>query len=65
VAEEMMRELGVRRIVHGHSIIADLRGIEPHDTDAALLYGRRQILAIDGGIYAGGPCLVVNLDGWP
>jgi hypothetical protein len=65
VAEAMMQELGVRRMVHGHSIIGDLRGIEPHDTDAALLYARRQVLAIDGGIYAGGPCLVVNLAGWP
>jgi hypothetical protein len=64
-AEQMMKTLGVRRIVHGHSIIADLRGIDPQETDAALLYARRQVLAIDGGIYAGGPCLVVNLDGWP
>jgi hypothetical protein len=65
VAEQMMSALGVRRMVHGHSIIADLRGIEPQATDAALLYARRQVLAIDGGIYAGGPCLVVNLGGWP
>jgi hypothetical protein len=65
VAEQMMSAFGVRRMVHGHSIIADLRGIEPEATDAALLYARRQVLAIDGGIYAGGPCLVVNLAGWP
>jgi hypothetical protein len=64
-AEQMMATLGVRRMVHGHSIIADLRGCEPRETDAALLYAKRQVLAIDGGIYAGGPCLVVNLDGWP
>jgi hypothetical protein len=64
-AEQMMKTLGVRRMVHGHSIIADLRGIDPRETDAALLYARRQVLAIDGGIYAGGPCLVVNLEGWP
>jgi hypothetical protein len=65
VAEQMMATLGVDRMVHGHSIIADLRGIEPAETDAALLYARRQVLAVDGGIYAGGPCLVVNLAGWP
>jgi hypothetical protein len=64
-AEQMMHHLGVRRMVHGHSIIADLRGTDPRETDAALLYCKRQVLAIDGGIYAGGPCLVVNLDGWP
>jgi hypothetical protein len=51
-------------MVHGHSIIGDLRGIEPHEVDAPLLYCERQVLAIDGGMYAGGPCLVVNLTGW-
>src|SRR5262249_43826916 len=65
VAEELMGRLDVVRMVHGHSIIGDLRGVEPGEVDAALLYARRQVLAIDGGIYAGGPCLVVNLDGWP
>ena len=57
-----MATLGVRRMVHGHSIIADLRGIEPSEVDAPLLYCERQVLAIDGGMYAGGPCLVVSLD---
>jgi hypothetical protein len=64
-AAEVMSELGAGRLVHGHSIIADLRGIEPAETDGALLYGDRRVLAIDGGIYAGGPCLVVDLDAWP
>jgi hypothetical protein len=63
-AEAMASQLGVRRIVHGHSIIGDLRGIDPADVDAPLLYCERQVLAIDGGMYAGGPCLVVNLAGW-
>lgn len=64
-AAKMMRTLGVRRMVHGHSIVGDLRGIEPAATDSALLYAGRTVLAIDGGIYAGGPCLVVDLDSWP
>jgi len=63
-AEHMMQTLGVRRMVHGHSIIGDLRGIEPFEVEAPLLYCDRQVLAIDGGMYAGGPCLVVNLAGW-
>lgn len=63
-AESFMAALGVRRLVHGHSIIGDLRGIDPADVDAPLLYCERQVLAIDGGMYAGGPCLVVDLDGW-
>lgn len=64
-ADEFRASLGVRRLVHGHSIVGDLRGIEPAETDSALLYDKRTVLAIDGGIYAGGPCLVVDLDGWP
>ncbi len=64
-ARRMMDVLGVRRLVHGHSIIADLRGVEPAEVSAPLLYAHGQVLAIDGGIYAGGPCLVVDLDTWP
>jgi len=64
-AAEFAAALGARRLAHGHSIVADLRGIEPAETDGALLYCDRTVLAIDGGIYAGGPCLVVDLDSWP
>lgn len=63
-AEQMMEQLGVRRMVHGHSIIGDLLGVEPSEVEAPLLYCERQVLAVDGGMYAGGPCLVVSLDGW-
>jgi hypothetical protein len=64
-AADFARTLGARRLAHGHSIVADLRGIEPGETDGALLYCDRTVLAVDGGIYAGGPCLVVDLDSWP
>jgi hypothetical protein len=64
-AAEFARTLGARRIAHGHSIVGDLRGVEPRETDSALLYCDRSVLAVDGGIYAGGPCLVVDLDAWP
>lgn len=65
VAEQVMHTLGVRRMVHGHSFVADLQGISPTDVQGPLLYARDRVLALDGGIYAGGPCLVVDLDGWP
>jgi Calcineurin-like phosphoesterase len=64
-AAEFAGAFGARRLAHGHSIVADLRGIEPAETDGALLYCDRRVLAVDGGIYAGGPCLVVDLDTWP
>lgn len=63
-AEHMMATLGVRRMVHGHSIIGDLRGIDPTEVTTALPYAQNRVLAIDGGIYAGGPCLVVDVDTW-
>jgi len=63
-AEAMMATLGVSRMVHGHSIVGDLLGQEPAETEGPLLYVQRQVLAIDGGMYAGGPCLLVDLDGW-
>jgi hypothetical protein len=64
-AAEFASTFGAARLTHGHSIVADLRGIEPAETDGALLYCDRHVLAVDGGIYAGGPCLVVDLDTWP
>ncbi len=60
-ADGMLDRLGGRLIVHGHTIIADLLDIESEKVDGPLLYADEQVLAIDGGIYDGGPCLVVEL----
>lgn len=62
VADHVMQVLGVRRMVHGHSFVSDLQGISPADVTAPLLYASGRVLAIDGGIYGGGPCLVADLD---
>jgi hypothetical protein len=55
--------LGGSRVVHGHSIIADLVNLQPHQVTGPHLYADGTALAIDGGLYAGGPLLVVELDG--
>jgi hypothetical protein len=60
-AREMLGALGGSRIVHGHSIIGDLRGIRSSSVHEAWLYADGFALAIDGGIYDGGPSLVVPL----
>lgn len=62
VATELLDRLGGQRIVHGHSIIATLIGREPGEVTGPLSYAGGRALAIDGGIYGGGPCLVVQLD---
>jgi len=61
-AVELLDQLGGERIVHGHSIIATLTGQDSRDVTGPLSYAGGRALAIDGGIYAGGPCLVVRLD---
>jgi hypothetical protein len=62
VANGMLEQLGGQRVVHGHSIIATLDGREPGEVTGPLSYAGGRALAIDGGIYAGGPCLVVRLE---
>jgi hypothetical protein len=60
-ADEIMGKFGGKRIVHGHSIIADQLGIEPEQVDGPLSYADDKVLAVDGGLFDGGPCLVVEL----
>jgi hypothetical protein len=62
VAIQLLDRLGGERIVHGHSIISTFTGHQPIEVSAPLSYAGGRALAIDGGIYAGGPCLVVCLD---
>ena len=62
VASELLNRLGGRRIVHGHSIIADMLGLEPAEVTGPLLYADGLALGVDAGAYDGGPCLVVELE---
>ncbi|NEA34232.1 metallophosphoesterase [Streptomyces sp. SID13031] len=61
IAAELLERLGGRRIVHGHSIVADQLGIDPAYLTGPLLYADGLALGIDGGTFDGGPCLVVKL----
>lgn len=60
-ADTMLEQLGGERIVHGHSVIADQLGIAPSQIEAPYLYAGGKALGIDGGLFVGGPCLVVPL----
>lgn len=64
-AVKFLDQLGGERIVHGHSIIATLTGQDSAEVTGPLSYAGGRVLAIDGGIYAGGPCVVVRLDDDP
>jgi hypothetical protein len=58
-AQAMLERFGGSRLVHGHSIVATLRG--PTPGHGALTYANGLALAIDGGRYDGGPLLLVEL----
>lgn len=61
-ATRMLDTLGGRRIVHGHTIGALIRGGSVTPEDEPVLYADGLALDIDGGIYLGGPCQLVRLD---
>ncbi|TVT55667.1 serine/threonine protein phosphatase [Amycolatopsis rhizosphaerae] len=60
-ADLLLAQLGGERIVHGHSVIADQLGIDPSGVEGPYLYAGGKVLGIDGGLFVGGPCLVVPL----
>ena len=39
----------------------DQRDVEPEQVDGPLSYADDKVLAVDGGLFDGGPCLVVEL----
>lgn len=61
-ADHVLSALGGRRIVHGHSTIPAHLGVDPTTVTEPYEYASGKALAIDGGVYLGGPCLVVRLD---
>jgi hypothetical protein len=60
-ADKMLAVFGGSRIVHGHSVIADQLGVPPSLVDGPCLYADGKVLGVDGGVFVGGPCLVVPL----
>lgn len=61
VADKVLAALGGSQIVHGHSVIADQLGVRPVDIEGPCLYADDKVLGVDGGVFVGGPCLVVRL----
>jgi hypothetical protein len=61
MAAKILAILGGSRIVHGHSVIADQLGVTPSQVDGPLVYADGRVIGVDGGVFVGGPCLVVRL----
>jgi hypothetical protein len=62
VAADLLHRLGGKRIVHGHSIITTFTGQDLSEVSGPFSYASGRVLAVDGGVCCGGPCLVVPLD---
>ncbi|HEY1572176.1 MAG TPA: metallophosphoesterase [Pseudonocardiaceae bacterium] len=60
-ADKILGLFGGSRIVHGHSVIADQLGVPPSMVEGPCLYADGKVLGVDGGVFVGGPCLVVPL----
>lgn len=67
VAGQLLGVLGGDQVVHGHSVIADQLGVAPAQIETPYEYADGRALGVDGGVFVGGPCLVVRLpyDGKP
>lgn len=60
-AAAMLDCFGGGQLVHGHSTIPDRLGIPGYRVVGPRRYCESLVLCVDGGIYQGGPCLVVEL----
>ncbi|GAB3461637.1 metallophosphoesterase [Actinophytocola sediminis] len=60
-AGQLLTVLGGQQVVHGHSVIADQLGIAPALVDGPYEYADGRALGVDGGVFVGGPCLIVPL----
>ncbi|MBS2963269.1 metallophosphoesterase [Actinocrinis puniceicyclus] len=64
-AREFLRTFGGRQLVHGHSPIPLLLGIEPQAVTGPLVYAGGYAINLDTGLFLGGPCLVCGLPSVP
>ncbi len=64
-AREFLRAFGGRQIVHGHSPVPLLLGIEPTAVTGPLVYAGGYAVNLDTGVFLGGPCLICGLPDVP
>lgn len=60
-ATELLDKLGGQMLVHGHSPIPEHLGIDPGDVREPYRYAGGKVVSLDGGLFAGGPCLIARL----
>jgi hypothetical protein len=61
--DALLDAYGGTRIVHGHTPIASIRGIDPADVTEPLVYGDGRVMNVDHCLFAGGRGFVTRLEG--
>lgn len=59
--QALLDAYGGSRIVHGHTPIASLRGVDPREVTGPLVYGDGRVTNVDHCLFAGGPGFVTRL----
>ena len=59
--DALLDAYGGTRIVHGHTPIASVRGVDPRAVTGPLAYGDGRVLNVDHCLFAGGPGFVTRL----
>ncbi len=60
--DALLGPLGGSRIVHGHTPIASMRGVDPRHVTGPLVYSGGRVWNVDHCLFAGGPGFVTRLD---
>ena len=63
--DALLAAFGGSRIVHGHTPIASVRGVDPRSVTAPLVYQGGRVTNVDHCLFAGGPGFVTELEGGP
>lgn len=60
--DALLATLGGSRIVHGHTPIASVRGVDPREVRSALLSPDDRVVNVDHCLFGGGPGFVTRLE---
>lgn len=60
--DALLGAFGGSRIVHGHTPIASVRGVDPRSVTAPLVYESGRVTNVDHCLFAGGPGFVMQLE---
>ena len=60
--DALLARFGGELIVHGHTPIASVRGVDPGEVTGPLVYGNGRVMNVDHCLFAGGPGFLFRAD---